>query len=182
MARRKQPATVIEDMRTLERISTMSPMEVQAQADIVSATLGRKEHKMANPTTTKTKINFSSVESFDPLPVGTYLTNVGPTKVRTKKNSTERQAMVKFVVNGDEHPDFARRSAFKFFGLDDPDYLWAIKKFLIDAGVDEDEFTEEAVLEELCEQAEGAPMRITIEEREGKDGKVYRNITEISPA
>lgn len=126
-------------------------------------------------------IAWSEAKSFEPIKeAGTYEAIFSGGKVKDNKEKTAKKFTAEFVVD-DETNEYHGRKAFRDYALV-PNALWALKKMLLACGVDEDEFTDDANLGLLIDQANGARVLITIvmtPDRNNPD-KLYSNVDDVS--
>lgn len=138
----------------------------------------KAEKQMA---TTGTAINWSEATSYDPIKdAGDYECIFGGGKIKPNKDKTAMKFTAEFTV--DDGGEYDGRKAFRDYSLQ-PNALWALKKMLLACGVDEDEFTDDAVLEELIDQANGARVMVSIERNPDKNNpdKLYTNVGDVRP-
>lgn len=128
-------------------------------------------------------LDFSAVKSFEPVPGDIYEAVFDGGKVRRNRADDGDVFNAEFTIENAEDSDLNGRKVFRGFSLK-PQALWALKEMLLACDTPEDEFTEDADLEDLVKQAEGAHVLVTVtlEPNTNKPGRFYNNVTDIKSA
>lgn len=120
-------------------------------------------------------VDFEGVSTgFEPLDEGWYDAHIGSWKQFIAKSSGNKVVEVTFTL--DEHKG---RKAWRNYTLT-PESLWAIKKMLVDIGVDEKRVSsKDTPLHEILNEVIGAPVKLKITRGE-YEGKPKNDVAEVT--
>lgn len=127
-------------------------------------------------------IDFSAVTTFEPVPADTYecvFTVPDKDPIRQNKAKDGLVFNAHFIIENTSKELDGHR-LFRGYSLK-PQALWALKECLLECGVDEDSFTDDADLEELLNDANGAHVLVTctLEPNTNNPEKMFNNVTSV---
>lgn len=128
-------------------------------------------------------LDFSVVKSFEPVPADTYecvFTVPDKDAIRQNKKQDGLVFNAHFIIENASDPSLNGHRLFRGYSLK-PQALWALKECLLECGVDEDDFTEDADLEDLLNDANGAHVLVTctLEPNTNNPEKMVNNVTKV---
>jgi hypothetical protein len=123
------------------------------------------------------KLNLGNVKELEPIAAGTYAATFTDWQLQDSRSvQGEKNVNCQFTITEDG-PDQGRK-IFRNFVVRDT-ALWALKRFLIRMGAQEDEINDEdADLEDLLNSVKGADCRVKVTQREYQ-GRMTNDVQDV---